>query len=72
MYLLFTSPIPLSKEIEGELKFILQNKLLMHVPCTLKTTTTTIPTIFLIFGICIIVRNGARIKRKLMGLMVYF
>jgi hypothetical protein len=37
MYLLFTSPIPLSKELEGDLKLFLRNPLQIHEICTLKT-----------------------------------
>ncbi len=38
MYLLFTSPIPLSKELERDLKNCSQNLLLIHEICTFKNT----------------------------------
>jgi hypothetical protein len=37
MYLLFASPIPLSKKLKGDLKNCSQNSLLVHEICTFKT-----------------------------------
>ncbi len=38
----FTSPIPLSKELEGDQIFFLQNLLLIDVICTLKTRYSSV------------------------------